>query len=307
VGLSVGDDLIELIEGYPFPVALRNAAEMRWSGILRAVKDSDQVGVIVMRDGHVAWAVSNIQAENFGSFLERIGMIPKEKLDEVVRKYRSLGKTKKLGALLEESGLISHATLRECLKAHVRAAISSLMDDPMIILEARNGEMAIDASLIFMLNEVYPVPDESLVDTEPAPGGFDGADSVGQEASPAADIEILHDLSLLPGYLYSFVADMSGRVLALHVSDGVNMNAGRVVPAVLAWISTAALSAVEVEMGKVMFAIIQCETGSLFVHATGADNRHFVAVACNEDAKMGVVRHKISEMLPFVRRFLEVT
>jgi len=108
----VGDDVLEFIDGHPFRDALKNAVEIRWSGILRAVKDSEQVGVVVMRDGHIAWAVSNSQTENFGSFLERIGMVPKEKLNEVVQKYRSLGKTKKLGALLEEAGLISHATLR---------------------------------------------------------------------------------------------------------------------------------------------------------------------------------------------------
>lgn len=303
----MGDDLIELIEGYPFPVALKNAAEMRWSGILRAMRDSEQVGVIVMRDGHVAWAVSNIQAENFGSFLERIGMIPKEKLDEVVRKYRALGKSKKLGALLEESGLISHATLRECLKAHVRAAISSLMDDPLIILEARNGEMAIDASLIFMLNEVYPVSDEIPVDAGAAPGGVDAGERVQEEPPRTVEADILNGFEALPGYLYSFVADTAGNVLLLHRSDDGQVNMDRVVPAVLAWISTSAVSSVEMEMGEVMFAFIQCESGSLFVHMTGGENRHFVAVACNEDAKLGVVRHKISEMLPTIRRFTEVT
>jgi len=280
---------------------------MRWSGILRAVKDSEQVGVIVMSDGHVAWAVSNIQTENFGTFLERIGMLPKEKLDEVVRKYRSLGKTKKLGALLEESGLISHATLRECLKAHVRAALSSLLDDPGIILEARNGEMAIDASLIFMLSEVYPVPDKAPADTEPVFAGVAAEDNSGKEICAAPETEILQELSFLPGYLYSFVADLAGKVLALHGSDGSTVNADRVVPAVLAWISTASLSSVEMETGAVMFAFMQGETGSLFVHMTGADNRHFVAVACNEDAKLGVVRHKIAELLPTVRRFTEDT
>ena len=125
----MGDHVVEIIDGHSFDVALRNAVEVKWSGILNAMKDSQQVGVVVLRDGHIAWAVSNTQTENFASFLERIGMVPKDRLDEVVLKYRSLGKSKKLGALLEETGLISHATLRECLKAHVSAAISSMMDD----------------------------------------------------------------------------------------------------------------------------------------------------------------------------------
>ena len=66
------------------------------------MKDGEQIGSVFMRDGLVAWAVSNNQTENFGSFLERIGLIPKEKLNEIAAKYRALGKAKKLGTLLEE-------------------------------------------------------------------------------------------------------------------------------------------------------------------------------------------------------------
>jgi len=291
-------DLIELIEGHPFSVALKNAAQVRWSGILRAVRNSEQVGVVVMRDGHVAWAVSNIQTENFGSFLERIGMVPKEKLDEIVRKCRSLGKTRKLGALLEESGLITHGALRECLKAHIRAAIASMLDDPGIFLEARNGEMSIDTGTMFMLAEVYPEPEEILTETDLPCLVPEGDGAVLKEILPEAGMGALEGLSTLPGYLYSFVADMSGRVTALHAPDGTNVNADRVVPAVLAWLSTSSLRSVGMEMGKVMFAFIQCETGALFVHITDSDTGRFVAVACNEDAKLGVVRHKISELLP---------
>lgn len=299
----MGDDLIEIIEGYPFPVALRNAAQVRWSGILRAVRDCEQVGVVVMRDGHVAWAVSNIQTENFGSFLERIGMVPKEKLDEVVSKYRSLGKTRKLGSLLEESGLISHAALRECLKAHVRAAIDSMMDDPGIFLEARNGEMSIDAGMMFMLSEVCPEPDAAVDDVPRFAPACEADGCAGEVARTEEGAEILEGLANLPGYLYSFVADLSGRIMMLHVPEGSSVNTDQVVPTVMEWISTSSLSSVEMDMGKVRFAFIQCETGSLFVHMTETETRHFLAVACNEDAKLGVLKHKISELLPAIRKW----
>ena len=61
------------------------------------MKDAEQIGSVFMRDGHVAWAVSKNQTENFASFLERIGLIPKEKLSEIVARYKALGKAKKLG------------------------------------------------------------------------------------------------------------------------------------------------------------------------------------------------------------------
>jgi hypothetical protein len=261
--------------------------------------------VVVMRDGHIAWAVSNSQTENFASFLERIGMVPKEKLNEVVQKYRTLGKSKKLGALLEEAGLISHSTLRECLKAHVRAALSSMMDDPDILLEARHGEMAIDASLIFLLGEVMPGSGEEpapqvAVDTVP-----DANEGSREEAPHKEEPTVLQELSSLSGYLYSFVADMNGRILSFHQSEDVQVETDHVVPAILAWLNASCQNSPEMKMGRVRFTFLTCETGSLFIHMVDADSRHFVAVACDTSARMGVVMHKISEIVPTVRKDTE--
>jgi predicted regulator of Ras-like GTPase activity (Roadblock/LC7/MglB family) len=296
----VGDDVLEFIDGHPFRDALKNAVEIRWSGILRAVKDSEQVGVVVMRDGHIAWAVSNSQTENFGSFLERIGMVPKEKLNEVVRKYRSLGKSKKLGALLEEAGLISHSTLRECLRAHVSAALSSMMDDPGILLDARHGEMAIDASLVFLLGEVVPEAGEQFtpVTADVVPSA---SDAPREETLSEVETAALQELSSLPGYMYSFVADVSGRIHSIHQSDDVQLETNRVVTAVCAWLEASCSCSPEMKLGSVRFTLLTCENGSIFVQMVDGDTRDFVAVACDKNARMGVVMHKISEVVSTIR------
>jgi hypothetical protein len=302
----VGDHVIELIDGHSFPVALENAVEIKWSGILNAMKDLEQVGVVVLRDGHIAWAVSNTQKENFASFLERIGMVPKERLDEVVQKYRSLGKSKKLGALLEETGLISHATLRECLKAHVSAAISSMMDDAGITLQAKGGEMVVDTSLMFLLSEVYQFPKDA-VPSEISDAGQDPLEIVAtiEESRPDQTV-FLQDLAALPGYLYSVVSSTEGTQLACHVADGLSVNPEQQLPSLLVWLGASSLSSTELKMGKVLFEFFQSEQGSLFVHMVDTDSRYFLAVACDENAKLGVVRHKMSEMLPEVRRLTEM-
>ncbi|MGA7828603.1 MAG: hypothetical protein WCA04_13125 [Geobacteraceae bacterium] len=298
----MGDHVVEIIDGHSFMVALRNAVDIKWSGILNAMKDSQQVGVVVLRDGHIAWAVSNAQRENFASFLERIGMVPKESLDEVVLKYRSLGKSKKLGALLEETGLISHATLRECLKAHVSAAISSMMDDSEIVLRAKGGEMVVDTSLIFLLSEVYPEHnDESFPDDTLSPDTTEKKD----DTSPD-EREFLQDLASLPGYLYSLVSNIEGDQCACHVADGVSVNPKQHLPSLLVWLGASSLSSNEINMGKVLFEFIQCEHGSLSVHMIDTDSRYFLAVACDENAKLGVVRHKMTELLPEVRKLTEM-
>jgi predicted regulator of Ras-like GTPase activity (Roadblock/LC7/MglB family) len=302
----VGDHVVEIIDGHSFDVALRNAVEIKWSGILNAMKDSQQVGVVVLRDGHIAWAVSNTQTENFASFLERIGMVPKDRLDEVVLKYRSLGKSKKLGALLEETGLISHATLRECLKAHVRAAISSMMDDSGIILQARGGEMVVDTSLIFLLSEVFPtfceepVPEGSLYDPD------DFGTAVKNEELLLDEGLFLQALAVLPGYLYSMVSNVEGNQLACHVADGVAVDTKNLLPSLLVWLGASSLSSDELKMGKVLFGFVQSELGSLFVHMVDTGGSYFLAVVCDENAKLGVVRHKMNELLPEVRKLTEM-
>lgn len=300
------DDVLLYIEGRPFADALQSAAEMKWSGIMRAMKGEDQVGVVVMRDGHIAWAVSNSQTENFGSFLERIGMVPRDRLNEVVEKYRSLGKSKKLGSLLEEAGLISHATLRECLRSHVAAALASMAGDTQIRLLARNGEMAVDTGLIFMISEVMA---DSLEGNEPAP--LPSAPEPGPEAlhSGAAPHDrasgMLKGLAALSGYQYSFVADMRGNVLAAHTADEVTLRTERIVPAAAAWINSSMLSSAEMEKGKLQFSFIQYETGSLFAQIVDADDFSYLAVSLDERGRLGVVMHKVSELMPLVRKFAE--
>ncbi len=301
----MADHVVEIIDGHSFTVALRNAVEIKWSGILNAMKDSQQVGVVVLRDGHIAWAVSNTQTENFASFLERIGMVPKDRLDEVVLKYRTMGKSKKLGALLEETGLISHATLRECLKAHVRAAIASMMDDSEITLQARGGDMVVDTSLIFLLSEVFP-SDEEEVDVTVSSHIPDPSDTAAknEETLPEENV-FLQDLAALPGYLYSVVSNTEGNQLACHVADGVTVDTKQLLPSLLVWLGASSLSSNELKMGKILFGFVQCEEGSLFVHMVDTGSNYFLAVACDEKAKLGVVKHKMSELIPDIRMLTE--
>lgn len=304
--LKVGDHVIELIDGHSFMVALKNAVEIKWSGILNAMKDSRQVGVVVLSDGHIAWAVSNTQRENFASFLERIGMLPKDKLDEVVQKYRSLGKSKKLGVLLEETGLITHTTLRECLKAHVSAAIASMMDDSEITLQASGGEMVVDTSLIFLFNEVYPEPEDEIAAKSTLTGRETPDSAVKKEEPRPEERSLLQNLAALPGYLYSVVSSGEGDLLACHVADGLSVDAKQQLPSLLVWLGASSLSSNELKMGKVQFEFIQSEQGSLFMHMVDAESRYFLAVACDENAKLGVVRHKMSELLPEVKKMTEM-
>jgi hypothetical protein len=291
------------IDGLPFIDALLKTAEKKWGGILRVMKDAEQIGSVFMRDGHVAWAVSKNQTENFASFLERIGLIPKEKLGEIVARYKALGKAKKLGTLLEEEGLISRAKLRECLRAHIRAAIASMMDDQEVVIKASHGEMIVDANLMFLLNEVLPghyltgePGDVRSLETCP-----DNNRNESTDAEKAVDI--LGNLAILPGYLFSFLAEANGKLLALHKADST-LDVGESAAKAIAWINSSAINAADEHFGKMECIIMEHGNGLLVTHWMDDERHSFVTGSFDKNGKLGVVKHKISEMIPSIRQFI---
>ncbi len=288
------------IDGQPVADALASAAERQWSGVLRAMRAKEQVGMIVVRDGRIAWAVSKNQTENFAFFLEQIGQVPKDRLKEIVQKHSAPGKSKKLGALLEEAGLITHATLRKCLLAHIRSALSSLMSDPMMVIQASKGEMAVDASLTFPLSEALGSTGASSAADGPPP-----VESVEDGASRACNGEILQKLSLLSGYVYSFVADTSGKLLAFHKADHSGLKEEALSATVAEWVTTSLETSETLGMGATRVTFMEGAGLSLLVQATDPERRHFLAVAFNETGKLGVVKTKISSMIPTVRALTE--
>ncbi|HTP64467.1 MAG TPA: hypothetical protein VMJ66_03670 [Geobacteraceae bacterium] len=316
------------IDDLPFREALLKTCEKKWGGILRVLKEGEQIGSVFMRDGQVAWAVSNNQTENFGSFLERIGLIPKEKLNEIASKYKALGKSKKLGTLIEEEGLISRAKLRECLRAHIRAAIGSMMDDTDVVIKASHGEMIVDANLMFLLNEVLPghygtgeTADARFaepVSTEPVPAETVFAEIVPVEHAPAeaapefarewvADPGVAYDLlgslASLPGYLFSLLAGADGKLLALHKAEGLTDAAGAP-DAAIAWINALVAAAANGPFGRVECLTLEHEGGLLIAQWADSEGLYFVGGSFDKEGKLGVIKHKVAEIIPPIRQYI---
>ena len=290
------------IDGLPFVEALEKSAEIKWCGILRALKEDEQIGSVFVRDGQVAWAVSKNQTENFSSFLERIGLIPKEKLSEIVSKYKALGKSKKLGALLEEEGLISHEKLRECLRAHIRAAVTSMMNDPDVLINASHGEMIVDTNLLFLLSEVLPNyyhgEEPPYIETIEA----DISENQDEADNKEKIIDILGNLATLPGYQYSFISEPDGKLFALHKSD-VAANSESAADSAIEWINSSLKSA-NGHFGDMECIILEHGKGSLIAQLANGEKHYFLTVSCDKDGKLGVIKHKIAELLPSIRGFM---
>jgi predicted regulator of Ras-like GTPase activity (Roadblock/LC7/MglB family) len=292
------------IDGLPFIDALKKTVDRRWSGILRVTKESEQIGSVFMRDGNVAWAVSKNQTENFTSFLERIGLIPKEKLSEIICKYKALGKSKKVGELLEEEGLITHDRLRECLGAHIRAAIASMMDDPLVLIEASHGEMVVDANLLFLLEEVLPDQCRAVEAHAACPSEDSPGEELNRPENNGKLVDLLGNLSTMKGYRHSFISGADGELLALHKSDAAP-DPEDAVTLTTTWLNASATHSANVYSGKMECLILEYENGLLIAQSVDNEKQCFVAVSFEKDGKLGVIKHKISELIPSIRQFTE--
>lgn len=300
----MGNNMMDSGENVAVVDSLKHAAQLKWGGMLRATLAGEQVGVIVMHDGQVAWAASTMQSEDFSSVLERVGLVSRDKLttvNHVLQQQRSQGKTINLGTLLAEECLISPSLLRSCFKTHVSSAITSLAGIPLLSLQAENETTSVDSSLLFDLDELLP-DFEHGIDLSHTSSAEQPA---GVSAYETEKGTLLKGLTLVPGYRYSFIADTKGKMLTYHLADAVQVQVERIIPKALVWLSAACTLSTETEMGLVLSAYLHGETGSLFAQMTDFSKQFFVAVSFSADGKLGVIKHKISELIPAVRKFTE--
>lgn len=288
------------IDGQPFAEALASAAERQWNGVLRAMLGKEQIGMVALCDGRIAWAVSKNQTKNLPVFLEEIGLVPRDRLSEIVQKQSAPGMSKKLGPLLEEAGLITPATYRECLLAHVRSALSSLLNSSLMVAQASKSEVAVDASLTFSLQDALENAEDKM-----SADGAPSTELVTEEAARSCNGELLQNLAMLSGYMYSFVANTSGKLLAFHEGEHAGDQEETLFEAVADWIMTSLETARVLGMGTTRVTFMEGVGLSLLVQATDPERRHFLAVAFNEAGKLGVVKNKIASMIPTVRTFTD--
>lgn len=284
----------------PVAVALTSAVAKKWSGILRAMVADEQVGMIILCNGRIAWAVSMNQTEDLAYFLAQIGRVPPEKLSEIIQQQSAPDKSKKLGLILEEAGLITHTTFRKCLLAHVRSAFASLVERPLMQVQAKKAEILADNRLTFSLPEAL---DSTPVDT--AANDQPTTLSIPEDSARSCNGELLENLALLSGYMYSFVANTSGKLLAFHETEHAGEKVESLFATVADWLSTSLVAAKTLGMGAARVTFMEGVDQSLLVQATDSERSHFLAVAFNDEGRLGVVKSRIASMIPRVQTFTE--
>ncbi len=285
------------------PDILKQSEEDRWTGILDVCKGQEQFGTVFLHNGQIAWAASKDQTKNFGFFLEKIGQIPKQRQKEIFEKFKALGKSSDLGAMIEETGLISRSTLRECLQGHIQSAISSVLDTSEITCKQRECNISVTPDLLFSLDEVL----------RPGPEEFEQQSSVTSQYPDESNCRtvvdnlnnILENLSTLTGYQYSFICNSEAKVLTSHKSDSLPWDMDEILISSTTWIVSSASKLNELRIGRMDFVLVEHDKGSLIARCPTEENDFFIAASFNESGKPGVIKHKISEIITSVHPGIE--
>lgn len=270
--------------------ALNDAMENKWSGMVQVRSQGEQVGVVVTKEGGVAWAVCKYQREDLGTFLLRRGHVTAEQLREVRDRYEALGKTRKLVALLEEAGIADRETLRKCLLKHMKRALACMLALPSCSVVTVDGVLAADEELVFRLDEVLP---DFREDEDPALTlGRDAYQDSVTDLSVHAGI--LSGLSDIPSYRGSIVAAADGRLFAGHGFDGAAAAHPLDVGVSGAMLQGSSRHAEQLGMGRLVQTVLECEDGALILRWLDFSQRVYLAVFLGEGARTGIARHRIA-------------
>lgn len=282
-----------------FRDALTEAAAARWSGILEASAGDDRVGSVVFAEGELAWATCVYQPEDLGSFLYRLGHVTRSELDEVRADYERHGGRRKLGRLLEEANLVSRPVLRRCLLLHIRMALACLMPSDDLGATWREGSFSVEDELLFPLREVLPewqgrTSAEGLPRTEA--GGCDD-----ERAS------VLARLDTIAGYRGSIVAGSDGQLIAVHGFTVEERRSGALLATSAVTLMDGAVNTASWSgVGRVEYACLEADGGSVLARWIDSEHRSVVAVFLGAEGRLGEARHRVAALEDELRTLGEV-
>ena len=265
---------------------LVETAERRGSGWLEVREGDAPVGTVVFRAGHVAWASSAGQKEHLGHFLERIGYLSPEQLQESRSLLRAAGPERKLGRLLEDAGLISRPVLRICLLFHLRAAVSSLLLSESLAGDWEEGLFCAEDELTFPVVDLLP---EWLLARAPDTG------------LPPEDLaSTLLPLAEIPGYRGAFAADWMGRLVACHgFGGGEKGGASQVAAAALAILGGPCA------LGRTRQGFLEADEGVVIARWLDRDRRLLIALRLGAEGRPGTALHRLGLFSPEILRSLD--
>jgi predicted regulator of Ras-like GTPase activity (Roadblock/LC7/MglB family) len=271
----------ENLEPLPLLEQFRWAQRHTFCGQITVRQDDEALGLVVFDEGRVAWAVCRRQPETLGRFLRRIGRVTREQLDRVQKRYEACGRRRKIGALLEEEGMIRRPVLRRCLLLHTRMALESLLGTPPGETAAHPGRLEVDPEMTFSLEELMPTQSHA-VDAAARPST--------RWRTWNRENRFLEPLSRIAGYRAAALINADGGVYAAHAA-GEQLDVTVLGVYLAAVLESASRAATSSALGQVEFALLDCSEGALVARWLDEQRTHLVVVLVAEDGQIGAAKY----------------
>ena len=281
-------------------LCLSRAIEEIWSGSLEVLDEAGQpLGQVVLSYGKIAWAMCRGQSENLGVFLWRLGRITKDQLAQVQQLFRENKGKKKLGAILEESGILSRSVLRRCLLLHTRSALEALLAHGNARTRMWLSAPRADEHILFEPREVLPSGFSSELVTEwmcSDSGSF-------RSWQRLTDAVVLEQFVHLPGHQASAIVSGDGDLLAATTSSAA-LNFSLLSVFVTAALEAAAGASSAAGVGALRFLVLQSETGTLVARWLDDNRRELALVLVDADVDPAPAQGAIAETAPLIVEWL---
>jgi predicted regulator of Ras-like GTPase activity (Roadblock/LC7/MglB family) len=272
---------------------LRQAESARFSGRMLAFVGADQIGGAVFSEGRVGWAIHRAQAENLGTFLERLGRVGRAQLGEIRRTYEASDKRQSFATVLEQAQLVPQPIFRRCLLLHNRCALAELSRAPVLRLERRPGAGAGEKAMLFALGEL-------MTEIAPEPSAADRVErwrTLDDENRPLAP------LAEVPGFRAAAALNAEGQVVAAYAPRGVP-DAGVLASTLAGLVEAAGRATALAAMGGVQYVLVSGEAGTMVARWVSPERKHLVCALVAEEHQIGMAKYRITGQLGAIGAWL---
>lgn len=138
---------------------LKELEELRWSGALYFVEQQTVTGRLFLNGGYLSWAEAAGQTMSLFSAMQSFAQVDRDDILFADSMYKEQGENKNFVEVLENSGLVSFWTLRECMRAHIYAAVEKIGEKPGVQIIEDDSKVAQASQHVFTIDELeYAVP-----------------------------------------------------------------------------------------------------------------------------------------------------
>jgi hypothetical protein len=133
---------------------LKEFEEIKWSGSIYFMDSKSVIGILFLNNGYISWAQAKGQKETLFSAMQHLAQIDRDDILFADSVYKEQASETNFVSVLEESGLISFWTLRECMRVQIFNALSLVGSIPDLEFKENSSKIAKASEHKFTIDEL---------------------------------------------------------------------------------------------------------------------------------------------------------